>query len=44
MSEEELKAVRDFIYFVIETGQLNGADTSFLRSMYFYFKLLSKEQ
>ena len=44
MSEEQQKAVRDFIYFVVETGQLSGADNDFLKAMYFEFKLASKEQ
>ncbi len=36
--EDELKAVRDFIYFVTETGQLSGQDNDFLKAMYYDFK------
>ena len=44
MSEEQQEAVSDFIYFVVETGQLCGADNVFLKAMYYEFKLASKEQ
>ena len=38
MSEEQLKAIRDFIYFVSETGQLSGEDDDFIKAMYYEFK------
>ena len=38
MNKEQLTAVRDFIYFVLETGQLSGEDIVFLKAMYYDFK------
>ena len=38
MDEEQLKAIRDFIYFVVESGQLSGDDNDFIKAMYYDFK------
>lgn len=38
MSEEQLKAIRDFIHFVTETGEFSGVDRQFLADMYYEFK------
>ena len=43
MSEEEQNAVREFIYFIQETGQLGGDDTAFLKGAYYDFKKLYTE-
>ncbi len=37
MSEEQLMAVRKFIHFVVETGELSGGDNDFIRAMYYEF-------
>lgn len=38
MSEEQLAAVREYIYFIVETGQLSGSDNEFIKAMYYDFK------
>ena len=38
MSEEEQNAVREFIYFIQQTGQLSSDDTAFLKGAYYDFK------
>jgi hypothetical protein len=39
MSEEQLKAIRDFIYFVVNTGEFSSQDNDFLEAMYYDFKI-----
>jgi len=43
MSEEQLKAVRDFIYFVTETGEFSSPDNDFLKAMYYDFRKISNQ-
>ena len=43
MSEEQLKAIRDFIYFVTETGEFSGQDNDFLKAMYYALKAESHQ-
>ncbi len=43
MSEEQLKAVRDFIYFVTETGEFSGQDNAFLKALYYDFKSINHQ-
>tara|TARA_R110000772_G_scaffold45257_2_gene103816 strand:+ start:447 stop:590 length:144 start_codon:yes stop_codon:yes gene_type:complete len=42
MSELENKAVREFVYFIQQTGQLSGDDVEFLKSAYYDFKEFCK--
>jgi hypothetical protein len=39
MSKEQLKAIRDFIHFVTETGEFSSQDNDFLEAMYYDFKI-----
>ena len=38
MSNEQEEAVREFIYFIQETGELRGSDSDFLKANYYDFK------
>jgi hypothetical protein len=43
MSEEQQKVLRDFIYFIEESGELSGNDIAFLKGSYYDFKKYQKE-
>ena len=43
MNEEQLKAIRDYIHFIVETGQLSGEDNVFIKAMYYDFKQETKK-
>ena len=43
MSEDQQNAVREFIYFIQETGQLSGDDMGFLKGSYYDFKKFYSE-
>lgn len=36
--ESEFKILREFVYFIAETGQLSGQDNDFIKAMYYDFK------
>ena len=38
MSDDQLEAVRDFIHYITETGQLSGEDNDFVKAMYYDFR------
>ena len=44
MSDIQLKAIREFIYFVEQTGELSGKDADFLKAMYYDFKIEYKDR
>lgn len=43
MTEPEKRLIRDFIYFIVETGQLSGEDNDFIKAMYYDFLNFKKE-
>ena len=43
MNEEQLSAIREFIYFIEQTGELSGMDQDFLKAMYYEFKINNKD-
>lgn len=43
MSEHDKKLIRDFIFFIVETGQLSGGDNDFIKAMYYEFLNLKKD-
>lgn len=43
MSKEQEDAVRDFVYFVLATGQLSGDDMNFIKEMAVEFAKLQSE-
>ena len=43
MTDEQQDAVREFIYFIQETGELSGGDIVFLKGSYYDFKKFYSE-
>jgi len=43
MNKDQQDAIREFIYFIQETGQLGGDDMAFLKGSYYDFKKFYSE-